>query len=314
MTHKRLAYTLSTLLVVILASCTTAPSGPVPTNSSPTMPTPAALTPSEYQTVLQQNGVALDSALQQVARAPTYEALTAEVATAGTLVSEMVGDLDRTVSPIAIRATHRDLVAAMREFATDLSEVVKDQVASLQLCAAPSVIATLSTTPSMEGLRQAAAALGAPSSGQPYAWGEFLPAPMPLSEYRLSNGQLVTDQRRGGDGELEVQNGTDQDAVVSLSQAGSTILSVYVTAGQTTTVAGIPDGAYDLFFNSGAGWDEQLRTFTRACEFSRFDDPTEFVTTDTAGGIQYTIHTITLQPVIGGTADVSKVDPEAFPK
>lgn len=313
MAHQRLAYGWLALVVIVLASCTTPPSGPVSTDSSPTLSTPAALTPSEYQTVLQQSGVVLGSALQQIAQAPTNEALAAEVTAAATLAGEMVGDLDQSVPPIAVRATHRDLVAGIRRFATELSGVA-DQVASLQLCAAPSVIAALSTAPSMERLRQAAAALGAPSSGQPYVWGEFLPAPTPLSEHRLGNGQLVTDQRRGGDGEFEVQNGTDQDAMVSLSQAGSAILGVYVTAGQTATVASIPDGVYDLFFNSGAGWDEQLKTFTRACEFSRFDEPAEFVTTETADGIQYTIQTITLQPVVGGNADVSKVDPEAFPK
>ena len=313
MAHKRLVPGLLALLVIVLASCTTARSGPGSTDSSPTMSIPAALTPSEYQTVLQQSDVALGSALQQVAQAQTHEALAAEVTAAAALAREMAGDLDQSVPPSAVRATHRDLVGSLREFATEVSEVA-DQVASLQLCAAPSVIATLSTAPSMERLRQAAAALALPSSGQPYAWGEFLPAPTPLSENRLGNGQLVTDQRDGGGGEFEVQNGTDQDAVVSLSQAGSTILGVYITAGQTATVAGIPDGVYDLFFNSGAGWDEQLKTFTHACEFSRFDEPAEFVTTETADRIQYTIQTITLQPVIGGNADVSKVDPEAFPK
>ncbi|MGI9062448.1 MAG: hypothetical protein ACR2FQ_01305 [Pseudonocardiaceae bacterium] len=308
-----MTFALAALLTIVLTSCAPAPSGPVSRDSSPTMPTPAALTPSEYQTVLQQSGAALDSALRQVAQAPTYEATATEVTTAGTVVSEVVADLGQPVPPVAVRATHRDLVAAMREFATDLAGV-EDQVASLQLCAAPSVIATLSTAPSMERLRQAAADLGSPSSGQPYAWGEFLPAPTPLSEHRLGNGQLATDQRGGGEGELEVENGTDQDAVVSLSQAGNTILGVYVTAGQTATAVGIPDGVYDLFYHSGAGWDEQLRTFTRACEFSRFDDPAEFFTIETAGGIEYTIQELTLQPVVGGNAAVSQVDPEAFPK
>lgn len=164
--------------------------------------------------------MALGSALQQVAQAPTYEVLAAEVTAAAALAGEMVGDLDQSVPPIAVRATHRDLVAGMREFATELSGVA-DQVASLQLCAAPSVIATLSTAPSMERRRQAAAALGSPSSGQPYAWGEFLPTSTPLSEHRLGNGQLVTGQRGGGDGELEVQNGADQDAVAWGMESGT---------------------------------------------------------------------------------------------
>ena len=226
MAHKRLAYGLWALLVIVLAGCTAARSGPGSADSSPTMPTAAALTPSEYQMVLQQSDAALGSALQQIAQAPTHEALAAQVTAAATLAGEMVGDLDQSVPPIAVRATHRDLLGGMREFATELSEVA-DQVASLQLCAAPSVLATLSTAPSMERLRQAAAALASPNNGQRYAWGGFLPAPTPLSEHRLGNGQLVTDQRAGdGGGEFEVQNGTDQDDVVSLSQAGRTILGM----------------------------------------------------------------------------------------
>lgn len=314
MAQKRLAHGLLALLVIVLAGCTTPSSGPGSTDRPATVSSPAALTASEYQAVLQRSDLALGSALQRVAQAPTHEALVAEVTAARTLAGELVGDLDQSVPPIAVRATHRGLVAGMRDFATELSEVA-DQVDSLQLCAAPSVIATLSTAPSTERLRRTAAALGSPSSGQTYAWGSFLPAPTPLSEHRLGNGQLVTDERGGGgDGELEVQNGTAQDAVVSLSQAGRTILGVYVTAGQTATVAGIPDGVYDLFFNSGAGWDEQLRTFTHACEFSRFDEPADFATIEAADGIQYTVQSITLQPVIGGNADVSEVDPEAFPE
>ena len=69
-----------------------------------------------------------------------------------------------------------------------------------------------------------------------------------------------------------------------------------------------------VFFTAGSGWDGTIRAFGRDCAFSRFEDPLEFRTTrDDAGGIYWQNFTITLQPVVGGTARTEDVNPDDFP-
>ncbi|MGH8572485.1 MAG: hypothetical protein ACREX8_07915, partial [Gammaproteobacteria bacterium] len=188
--------------------------------------------------------------------------------------------------PLEVLAVHRDLLAGLRQLATDLSQL-SDQVASMELCAAPSILAAVSNAPGVNSLRTVSEALGSGRSGASYRWGEFLPDPISLPERRLDNGQLVDNQRRTGSGQLEVDNGTEHDAVVKLVQSGEPIVSVYVRKGSKTTVEKINDGSYELFYTSGVDWDNELETFTRSCQFERFDAPAEFTTVSVEGGVEY---------------------------
>lgn len=130
---------------------------------------------------------------------------------------------------------------------------------------------------------------------------------------RLDNGQFVRAGSRTGRGELTIDNGGDQDAVVSLAMNKNPSFSVYVRNGSKYTVKGIRDGTYETFFTTGVDWDPQNRTFTRDRTFQRFDDTLNFTTTKTATEIRWSTWTITLHSVIGGTANTSEVNPNDFP-
>ncbi|MGH8903827.1 MAG: hypothetical protein ACRDYA_19665 [Egibacteraceae bacterium] len=299
-----------TLVSVVSTGCaSTSTESPPPTfESSPSFessPTPAALSPAAYQAELAAAEGAVAPVLDQVAKAPALDTLTAELGRAQVAATDAANRLDGVLPPDQIRVVHADLTAGLRQLAADLSQLA-GEVASLQLCAAPAVTASLSTKDSMNRLRSAAAALGQGS----YQWGQFLPPPTAPPDRHLPNGHIVVDNRAPGSNQLEVDNGTGQDAVITLSQAGRPIVSVYVASTKTATLRRISDGAYDLYYTVGTDWDEPLRTFTRTCGFSRFDQLATFTSTRS----EYTILSIGLQPTIGGTATTTKVDPQAFPK
>lgn len=177
--------------------------------------------------------------------------------------------------PAEVLAVHRDLLAGLGKLAADMSQL-SDQAASMELCAAPSILAAVSNAPGVNSLRTVREALGSGRLGASYQWGEFLPAPTLMRERRLANGRLVDSMRRAGSGRLEVGNGTEHDAVVKLVQAGKPRVSVYVGKGSNATVGKINDGSYELFFTSGTDWDDQLKTFTRSCQFQRFEELAKF--------------------------------------
>jgi hypothetical protein len=75
----------------------------------------------------------------------------------------------------------------------------------------------------------------------------------------------------------------------------------------------IPDGAYDVFFTTGADWDGGA--FTRSCTFKRQEKSGAFSTQwKTGGAYTYSILSITLHPVPDGTVPIADVPPSSFPK
>ncbi|MDQ3762553.1 MAG: hypothetical protein M3460_13035 [Actinomycetota bacterium] len=271
--------------------------------------TPAPLSPSIYQEKLQSADSAAAAAFDRFATAGSPEDAHAELKQASGAVLEAARLLDVN-PPAEMLAAHRDLVAGLRQLATDLSQL-SNQAASMKLCAAPSILALASNAPGVNSLRTVREALGSGRLGTSYQWGEFLPAPTQLPERRLANGQLVDSLRRIGNGQLKVNNGTEHDAVVKLVQGGKPIVSVYVGKESSATVENIDDGNYELFYTSGIDWDNQLKTFTRSCQFIRFEAPAEFTTVPIEGGFRYTVQSVVLQPRIGGNA---RVPAQSFPR
>jgi len=138
------------------------------------------------------------------------------------------------------------------------------------------------------------------------------PTPGP-SGPRPDNGAVVVTRGTSGHGELAIENGTDQDALVTLALRGSAVRAVYVRSSSTTDLRGIPDGTYDIFVAQGEGWNRELRRFTEFPAYSKFDDPAPFQTVRETGAIRYTRLSITLQPVSGGSTSTVPVDPDAYP-
>lgn len=151
-----------------------------------------------------------------------------------------------------------------------------------------------------------------PITANPALSAAITPEPGP-SGPRPANGAVVTKRGKAGRGELAVENGTDEDALLTLARDGQAVYAVYIRASADTELAGIADGDYEMFVTQGDGWNAELRRFTASPDYSRFDDPASFATVREADGIRYTRLRITLQPVVGGTAATVPVDQNAYP-
>jgi hypothetical protein len=271
------------------------------------------LAPAEYQAELTATSNAVGSALDQVAKAYSPETLTAELGEAQTAATAAADHLAQLAPPGEVSDLHTDVIAGLRQLATDLS-LLASEVTAQQLCAAPSVMASISSQPSVERLRGTAAAFASGTNSERYSWGEFLPQLVPPPDRRLPSGHLLIDHRGSGENKLEVDNGAERDAVVALAQGGRAVLTVYVGGKQKATVDRISDGTYDLYYTLGTDWDEQLQVFTRTCEFARLDQPRALTTQRFRDRIEYTIWQIGLEPSSGGNTTVTPIDSKDFPK
>ena len=141
--------------------------------------------------------------------------------------------------------------------------------------------------------------------------------PAVLETY-VSNGTILKSRSAylQGDGELEIKNGTSQDAVAKLIVGSTSIFTVYITAGSTYTIRNISDGYYDLAFALGNGWDATNKVFVRNRSYEKFDDGFNYKTYTTEDSqyvhTHYTAFTVSLNPVVGGTATTGSVDPNEF--
>jgi hypothetical protein len=151
-----------------------------------------------------------------------------------------------------------------------------------------------------------------PITANPALSAELSPEPGP-SGPRPANGAVITKRGTSGKGQLAIENGTDEDALVTLSRDGRAVYAVYCRASADTELTGIADGDYAMFVAQGDGWNRELRRFTASPDYTKFDDPASFATVRETDAIRYTRLRITLQPVVGGNAGTVPVDPESYP-
>ncbi|MDP2967077.1 MAG: zinc-ribbon domain-containing protein, partial [bacterium] len=136
---------------------------------------------------------------------------------------------------------------------------------------------------------------------------EFTPTTPAIS---LANGTILKKNSTylQGYGELQIKNGTNLDAVAKLIQGGTSVLTVYIKANNTYTMLDISDGIYWLAFAQGLDWDSVTQKFRRDTQYSVFEDTFDFTTTYS----QSTIFEVTLNPVIGGTAETNDIPGSQF--
>ena len=128
---------------------------------------------------------------------------------------------------------------------------------------------------------------------------------------RLGNGQIITWATGRGLGQLIVK-GASRDGVVVLTSSDSKrrpLISVYVRAGSTATVRGVPDNSYYVYCATGSSWAPSLKRFLSSQERVRFRSKMRFTTTST----QYTSWTIGLKTVKTGGEPVETVSEADFP-
>jgi hypothetical protein len=149
------------------------------------------------------------------------------------------------------------------------------------------------------------------------ALGYKVPLTLPRTEKalhrRLANGHFVKDSRRSGLGRLTIDNNTGSDAVISVNKGSSVSFMIYVRGHDKTTVRGVRNGSYTVYFTTGADWNASRTSFTRGCQFQKFDDKASFSTRSVSGGTQYDILTFSLALTTFGNATASDVPPDEFP-
>lgn len=267
---------------------------------------PVPVSQEVYQAELQTAGNALKTAFVGIETAPPLEQLGTQIDSAASAVRATNQRFATIVPPPQYVTGQADLVSALDQLAGQLT-VLRAQVQSRELCAAPSAMATLSTLGGTDALRRAASALG--SGGLNLA--TALPAPEPLLDRREGNGKILRSPGSGR-GQLKVENNTEHDTAVTISQDGRAAGSFYVTHGETATLTNIPDGNYDVFFAAGSDWDGGA--FTRSCSYEHAEKTWTFTTKPVRGGVTYSIVTLKLRG--GPDANVTLVDvpPSSFPK
>jgi len=127
--------------------------------------------------------------------------------------------------------------------------------------------------------------------------------------YRPHSGTILYAGITGGQGRLTIQNGLSQDGVVVLVRGHSKAIGVYVRAHASTTVHNIKDGTYTIDFTAGSLFRTCTGRFTSGASYWRFSNSLAFVTTPT----EYTVWTLTLQPVPNGNAPTTQISPADFP-
>jgi hypothetical protein len=264
----------------------------------------------EYQRVLTAFDGALGPAFQQLRAARTPVSVSnANAALRVALTTQ--GEILRAITPpVAAQATHAALLTGLDSFTSNLRDV-DVAVESRGVCAGSSATAMVSRMSGAAEVRSAVAALAAAGQGQPYNVGTFLPKATADSNRRMATGWFATRTVRGGSGQFKIDNGSQNDEVVSLVPGKSKKpgITVYVRSHGSYTVDGIKDGSYAIYTTGGVDWDKTSKVFTRDCGFAQFDSPAKFVTTSTS----YTKVSITLNPVKSGNATVTDVSPDDFP-
>jgi hypothetical protein len=273
--------------------------------------TVAAVSPEVYRTTLLGATTPINKAMADLAGAGSVKELSARIANLESAADQAATRLQQQAPPPAVAAEHAKLVAALRQFDDDLN-TLSESVDGRDLCTASSARTELGRADGTTALRAAAAALTAKAPDDKLALA--LPAAARPATHRLSNGHFVRSGRRGGRGTLTIDNGGDSDAVITLAKGKHPVVSVYVRKNKKYKVTGIGDGSYNVFFTGGDDWDGKARRFARKCAFQQFDDKLAFRTTRTATEIRWSTWSITLQPVLGGTARTSDVDPGDYPE
>jgi phage FluMu protein Com len=139
----------------------------------------------------------------------------------------------------------------------------------------------------------------------------------PKRRRSIPNGsRIMPDVGSNGYGELEVQNGTSEDAVLSLydSAADETVRDVYVQARHSVRMKGIPKGTYQLAYTAGLDWDDGDAIFRCDPEYAQFERDFGFTEERNEEGVQYQTITVTLHPVIGGNIRTKRISREEFLK
>lgn len=143
------------------------------------------------------------------------------------------------------------------------------------------------------------------------------PDPRPKSYNSPPTGtRIEEDVGNDGHGKLTVENGTDEDAVVRLSDAGTdqTVRWFFVRAHTSAHLAHIPQGTDRLTFTTGLNWIESEDTFSWHPSYREFERAFAYSEERNSEAVQYDSISVTLNPVLFGNVKTKAISREQFLK
>jgi hypothetical protein len=298
-----------TLLVgVALVSCSAEPAAAPPPVTTPattfTPPAPVPATNAEYQALLTAFDQAMAPPMDAVAAAGSPDAVqAARVATLQALKPQISNLID-VVPPVAVAAAHRAFMAAIASAEkTLLGPAGNTSPAKENSCG---VVLDVMPATKNNATAWARDVPIKPLVDAGFTVGAFVkpvvPEPTESTENRrAANGKIIQRAGPRGRGRLEITNGADADFAVSAVSGGDPKkpqVTIYVRAGATATITGI-SGTYEVFFKTGADWDDGRRGFTRGCSYEKFEQPFD----------QSSNWRISLEKSIAGNARTDDVPP-----
>jgi len=301
------------VLVTMVAGVTGCASAKPPASAAGNASVSAAAAAS-YWPALNGMNAKLAADIRQLRSARTPASVSSAVAVAEADVYLDFYRLVGTSPPSGLQAAQDALVVALRDFRGDLTSTGSAADAN-QVCAGSSALEMLSSSAGAAQLRSAEAQLRSAEAQMaqvdPTAEASFLPAATAFTHRRLANGALVKQAAHSGLGQLTVHNNNDQDAVVSLVVRGrdAATMALYVRARSSATTTGVPDGAYQVYYTTGADWDRSEHLFTRYCDFEKLNKTIHLTT----GVTNYAAQQITLNSVLAGNVTASRVPADKFP-
>ncbi len=135
----------------------------------------------------------------------------------------------------------------------------------------------------------------------------------------MPNGsRIVPDVGTTGYGVLGVQNGTNEDAVLSLYDSATDekvrVREIYVEARHSVRMKNIPMGTYELAYTRGLDWvsDDIFRCGDQ--DYAQFERQFVFTEERDQEGTHYDSITVTLHPVVGGNIRTKRISRQEFLK
>jgi hypothetical protein len=266
-----------TLLVgLALASCSSEPAAAPPPVTTSTTPPPVPATNAEYQALLTALDQALAPPMDAVAAAGSVEAV--EAARTATLqaLKPHISNLMKVVPPASATLAHSTFMAAL----VSAEETLESPAVAPPAARANSCGIVMDILPTVKNNATAWARIMQikPLVDAGFQVGTFIkPALAESAEStenrRAANGKIVQRAGPRGRGQLEITNGADTDFAVAVVTSGdpkNPQVTIYVRANEKTTITGI-SGTYQVYFKTGADWDDARRGFTRGCLYEKFE-------------------------------------------
>lgn len=148
--------------------------------------------------------------------------------------------------------------------------------------------------------------------------GEYEPvrpsALLPEASVHSTGDEMAPKSSARGRGRLTLINGTGEDAVILVLDVdtGELARSIYVSAGTTGTIEGVPKGTYSVNVTTGTNWSDGEKSFLEDPSYFTFSHSYRFAETEFSDRIEYSKWSLTLNEVPDGNVNKEPITREQF--